>query len=103
LSSRPNIVFFGGWARPSYRSGGGKTFKLWDTATEAPIRTFNIGQPRATIRELNLYLKDWATNTRIKTVADIVAFNETNAEKALRFGQDLFLAANLTKDDLSEL
>ena len=54
-------------------------------------------------RDLNLYLKDWATNTRIKTVADIVAFNETNAEKALRFGQDLFLAANLTKDDLSEL
>jgi amidase len=54
-------------------------------------------------RDLNLYLKDWATNTRIKTIADIVAFNEANAGKALRFGQDLFLAANLTKGDLSEL
>jgi amidase len=32
-----------------------------------------------------------------------VAFNEANAGKALRFGQDLFLAANLTKGDLSEL
>jgi amidase len=54
-------------------------------------------------RDLNLYLKDWATNTGIKTIADIVAFNEANAGKALRFGQDLFLAANITKGDLSEL
>jgi amidase len=53
-------------------------------------------------RDLNLYLKHWATNTTIKTIADIVAFNEANAEKALRFGQDLFLAANHTKGDLSE-
>jgi len=53
-------------------------------------------------RDLNLYLKHWATNTRIKTMADVVAFNEANASKALRFGQDLFLAANGTKGDLSE-
>ncbi len=53
-------------------------------------------------RDLNLYLKDWAVNTSIKTIADIVAFNEANAGKALRFGQDLFLAANITKGDLSE-
>src|SRR6185503_4947958 len=31
-----------------------------------------------------------------------VAFNAANANEALRFGQDLFLAANLTKGDLSE-
>jgi amidase len=53
-------------------------------------------------RDLNVYLKDWATNTAIKTIADIAAFNEANAGKALRFGQDLFLAANITKGDLSE-
>ena len=53
-------------------------------------------------RDLNLYLKDWATNTEIKTIADIVAFNEAHADEALRFGQDLFLAANLTRGDLSE-
>jgi amidase len=53
-------------------------------------------------RDLNLYLKDWAVNTDMKTIADIVAFNEANAGKALRFGQDHFLAANLTKGDLSE-
>jgi amidase len=53
--------------------------------------------------DLNLYLKDWATNTEVKTIADIVAFNEANADNALRFGQDLFLAANDTRGDLSEL
>ncbi|MBB4372688.1 amidase [Bradyrhizobium sp. cir1] len=52
--------------------------------------------------DLNLYLKDWATHTDIKTIADIVAFNEAHADKALRFGQDLFLAANNTRGDLSE-
>jgi amidase len=52
--------------------------------------------------DLNLYLKDWATGTAIKTIADIVAFNEANPGRALRFGQDLFLAANDTKGDLSE-
>ena len=54
-------------------------------------------------RDLNLYLRDWATGTKIKTMADIVAFNEANADKALRFGQDLFLAAEATRGDLSEL
>ncbi|MET4255340.1 amidase [Bradyrhizobium sp. S3.12.5] len=51
---------------------------------------------------LNLYLKDWATNTDIKTMADIIAFNAAHAQTALRFGQDLFLAADLTRGDLSE-
>jgi amidase len=31
-----------------------------------------------------------------------VAFNDANADKALRFGQDLFLAADMTRGDLSE-
>ncbi|MET4071161.1 amidase [Bradyrhizobium sp. S3.2.6] len=51
---------------------------------------------------LNLYLKNWATNTDIKTMADIIAFNAAHAQTALRFGQDLFLAADLTRGDLSE-
>ena len=48
-------------------------------------------------RDLNLYLRDWATGTKIKTMADIVAFNRANAAKALRFGQDIFLAAEATR------
>jgi len=53
--------------------------------------------------DLNLYLHDWAVGTDIGTMADIVAFNQANADKALRFGQDLFLAAEATRGDLSEL
>lgn len=54
-------------------------------------------------RDLNAYLRDWAVGTKIKTMADIIAFNQANAAKALRFGQDLFLAAQDTRGDLSEL
>jgi amidase len=53
--------------------------------------------------DLNLYLRDWAVGTKMKTMADIIAFNQANAEKALRFGQDLFLAAQATRGDLAEL
>lgn len=53
--------------------------------------------------DLNLYLRDWATGTEIKTMADVIAFNQANAGKALRFGQDLFLASQATRGDLSEL
>lgn len=54
-------------------------------------------------RDLNLYLRDWATGTQMKTMADIIEFNTANAGKALRYGQDLFLAAETTRGDLSEL
>jgi amidase len=53
--------------------------------------------------DLNLYLRDWASETAMKTMADIVAFNKANADRALRFGQDLFLVAEATRGDLSEL
>lgn len=53
-------------------------------------------------RDLNLYLRDWAVHTDMKTMADIVAFNAAQADKALRFGQDLFLAAEMTRGDLGE-
>lgn len=53
--------------------------------------------------DLNLYLRDWASETPMRTIADVIAFNTAHAGKALRFGQDLFLAAEATKGDLSEL
>jgi amidase len=53
--------------------------------------------------DLNLYLRDWAVGTRMNALADIVAFNKKHARKALRFGQDLALAAEATRGDLSEL
>ena len=54
-------------------------------------------------RDLNLYLRDWLRESEIRTLADIVAFNASHAERALRFGQDMFLAAEATRGDLSEL
>jgi len=53
--------------------------------------------------DLNVYLRDWAVGTEVKTLADIIAFNRANSDRALRFGQDLFLAAEATRGDLSEL
>ena len=51
--------------------------------------------------DLNAYLRDWATGTAMRSLADIIAFNAANAERALRFGQDIFLAAEATRGDLS--
>jgi amidase len=52
--------------------------------------------------DLELYLRDWATETDMRCLADITAFNEAEADRALRFGQDLFLAAAATRGDLNE-
>jgi amidase len=53
--------------------------------------------------DLNAYLRDWATGTPIRSLKDVIAFNEANASRALRFGQDTLLAAEATRGDLSEM
>src|SRR5262249_36337247 len=53
--------------------------------------------------DMNAYLRDWAKDTKMRTMADIVAFNKQNADRALRFHQDIFLAAEETRGDLSEI
>jgi len=53
--------------------------------------------------DLNLYLRDWVTGAGVASLADIIAFNNAHADRALRFGQDIFLAAEATRGDLSEL
>jgi len=53
-------------------------------------------------RDLNFYLRDWAIETKVKTLADIIDFNATHADHALRFGQDILIAAEATRGDLSE-
>ena len=52
--------------------------------------------------DLNAYLRDWLAGTPIGSLADIIGFNEANAGRALRFGQDLLLAAEATRGDLRE-
>ena len=53
--------------------------------------------------DLNRYLRDWATETPVKALADIISFNQAHADRALRFGQDILLAAEVTRGDLAEL
>lgn len=52
--------------------------------------------------DMNLYLRDWAKDTQIRTLGDIIGFNAAHADLALRFGQDIFLAAEATRGDLKE-
>ena len=53
--------------------------------------------------DMNLYLKDWAKGTSIRSLGDLVTFNAAHAERALRFGQDIFLAAEATSGTLKEI
>ncbi len=53
--------------------------------------------------DLNAYLRSWASGTKMRSMADIVAFNKAHASRALRFGQDIFEASNATRGDLSEI
>jgi amidase len=53
-------------------------------------------------QDLDLYLRDWASETPMRSLADIVAFNAAHGDRVLRFGQDIFLAAAATRGDLVE-
>jgi amidase len=85
-------------------------------ATEAPVLNLNPESPtrfqaerRPTIylyelkHDLNAYLRDWAKGTKMRTMADIIAFNAAHAERALRFGQDIFLASEATEGGLDAI
>jgi amidase len=52
--------------------------------------------------DMERYLRDWARESDMRCFGDLVAFNAANAGRALRFGQDIFLAAAGTTGDLSE-
>lgn len=52
--------------------------------------------------DMDRYLRDWACGTDMRCLSDLVAFNAAHAERALRFGQDIFLASMQTRGDLSE-
>ena len=52
--------------------------------------------------DLDAYLREWLPAAAVKSLAEIVAFNAAHPEQCLRFGQDIFLAAEATRGDLSE-
>jgi amidase len=87
--------------------GPGTEMAILNRNLESPTKNQPARRPIVFVYELkhdlNLYLLDWATGTGMRSLADIVAFNAANADRALRFGQDIFLAAEATRGDLSEL
>ncbi len=86
--------------------GPGAEIAILNRNRESPSFQQAVRRPLVFIYELkhdlNNYLRDWATETPMRRLDDVIAFNFANAERALRFGQDLFLAAAATQGDLSE-
>ncbi len=86
--------------------GPGTEMAILNRNPESPTTNQPARRPTVFVYELkhdlNLYLRDWATATEMQSLADIIAFNWAHAERALRFGQDIFLAAEATRGDLSE-
>jgi amidase len=87
--------------------GPGTDMAILNRNPESPTKNQPARRPIVFVYELkhdlNLYLRDWATGAGVASLADILAFNQANADRALRFGQDIFLAAEATRGDLSEL
>ena len=52
--------------------------------------------------DLDEYLTEWLRGTSMRSMDDIIAFNDAHPEQCLRFGQDLLRAAAATRGDLSE-
>jgi amidase len=86
--------------------GPGTDLAILNRNPESPTKYQLARRPIVLVYELkhdlNAYLRDWATGTTMSSLADIVAFNAAHAERALTFGQDIFLAAEATRGDLSE-
>jgi amidase len=86
--------------------GPGTDMGVLNTNPESPAVNTVARPPIVFIYELkhdlNAYLRDWLKGTKIHTLGDIISFNGANAPRALRFGQDLFLASEGTRGDLSE-
>ncbi|PKK97377.1 MAG: amidase [Tenericutes bacterium HGW-Tenericutes-3] len=51
---------------------------------------------------LNAYLKTVSSNTKMKSLADIIQFNLENPEKRLKYGQSILVASEKTSGDLND-
>ena len=87
-------------------AGPGTEIAILNRNSESPTRYEPVRRPIVFVYELrhdlDAYLSEWLTGTSIRNLADIVALNEAHAGRALRFGQDIFLAAEATRGDLRE-
>jgi amidase len=88
----------------SWMGGPGTDAPILNRNPESPARFQAERRPVIYLYELkhdlNAYLRDWAAGTPMRTMTDIIAFNAANADRALRFGQDIFLASEATEGGL---
>ncbi|MCW3477108.1 amidase family protein, partial [Limobrevibacterium gyesilva] len=86
--------------------GPGTEMAILNRNPESPTKDQVARLPIVFVYELkhdmNQYLRDWAKGTKMRTLGDIIAFNAEHADTALRFGQDIFLAAESTRGDLKD-
>ena len=91
---------------PGWIGGPGTTLAILNRNPRSPTRHQPTHRPIVFVYELkadlNAYLRDWLPEAGVRSLADIIAFNAAHGEAALRFGQDIFLAAEATRGDLSE-
>jgi amidase len=91
----------------SWIGGPGTDAAVLNLNPESPTRYQPDRRPVIYLYELkhdlNAYLRDWAKGTKMQTMADIIAFNAAHADRALRFGQDIFLASQATEGGLDAL
>jgi amidase len=81
----------------SWKGSPGTTAPILNRNLESPTHDQTEMRPLIYLYELkhglNAYLRDWAKGTAMRSMANIIAFNTANAHRALRFGQDIFLAS----------
>ena len=92
---------------PGWIGGPGTSMAVLNRNPESRTRYEPASRPIVLVYELkhdlNAYLCDWLTGTEMHSMADLIAFNAAHADRALRFGQDILLAAEATRGDLSEI
>ena len=107
LEAQGAIIVRANLATEAWIGGPGTEMALLNRNPESPSRYQLARLPVVFVyelkRDLNAYLHDWAEGSAVRSLADIIAFNSANADRALRFGQDIFVAAEATRGDLSEL
>jgi amidase len=106
LEAQGAVIIRGNIPTAGWIGGPGTDMAILNRNPESLSRGEPVRRPIVFVYELkhdlNAYLRDWLPGTRVRNLADIIAFNEANARQALRFGQDIFLAAEATRGDLRE-
>jgi amidase len=91
----------------SWMGGPGTETAILNLNPESPMRYQPDRRPVIYLYELkhdlDTYLRDWAKGTKMRTMADIIAFNDAHADRALRFGQDMFLASQASEGGLDAI